>query len=108
MKSLRSGLARECKVLVKSERANLVSKDVSKNVLIKAEVPTKEDLEEFFRTIVGMKGSSVTIDIKASAFVEAFKAVVGAASAANKVATADKAFLGLCVAIASSPDIIIY
>ncbi|MBC7533163.1 MAG: hypothetical protein H7318_16450 [Oligoflexus sp.] len=109
MKTLRAGLARECNVLVALERANLKVNLAANNKLMKAAAPTAADLDEFFRTILGLKGSGMKVDIGADAYVAAFTQIVtAAAAAADKEKAADQAYLGLCIAIGMNPQVIIY
>lgn len=108
MRTLRSALSRECGYLVKTERAALKANTIEKNSLIKAAAPSPADLEEFFRTILGLKGSGLKVDIGAADYVAAFNQVVASATAANKEKAADEAYLGLCIALAMNPQVIIY
>jgi hypothetical protein len=110
LRTLRSALARECNVLVKKERANVKAGTANLNQLNKGASPTAADLEEFFRSILGIKGSPVKVDIMAADYVKAFETIVaaGGTTAAAKETAADQAYIGLCVAIGMNPQIIIY
>jgi hypothetical protein len=109
MKNLRSALARECLVLVTAERAKLKAGQQATNKLVKAAAPAAADLDEFFRTLIGIKGSGMKVNIGSEDYVAAFTQVVAAAtSAADKEKAIDQAYLGLCVAISMNPQVIIY
>jgi hypothetical protein len=109
MKNLRQALARECLVLVTAERVKLKAGTQATNKLVKAAAPTAADLDEFFRTLIGLKGSGIKVSIGSEDYVAAFGQVVAAASsAADKEKAIDQAYLGLCVAISMNPQVIIY
>lgn len=108
MKTLRAALARECLVLVTAERVNLKAGTITTNKLVKAPAPTAAILDEFFRTILGLKGTGIKVSVGSEAYVTAFNQLVAAAAAADKEKAIDQGYLGLCVAISMNPQVIIY
>ena len=108
MRTLRAALSRECSYLVRTERAKLKANSGLANTLVKAMAPAAADLDEFFRTIVGLKGTGIKVEIGSADYVTAFNEIVGAASTATKERAADEAYLGLCIAVSMNPQVIIY
>lgn len=105
MRTLRVGLSRECEARVAIEWEALSQGNPAGNFLIKAEQPTKESIEEFFRRIIGVEGTKLPVDIDAEAYLTAFKTVQGGKSDPNSMKVA---YYGLCIAVAMDPQIFIY
>lgn len=104
VRSVRAGLARECQHLVAGEYENLKQGQIQANKLIKASSPKVEDLEEFFRIILGIGGSKIPVDIGAANYVAGFAKSLSEGSDDEIRAT----YSAVCVAIAMDPAIILY
>ncbi|RYZ59360.1 MAG: hypothetical protein EOP07_04240 [Proteobacteria bacterium] len=104
-RSLRVALGRECENLVKNEMKNLSEGKADLNLLIKTEKPTKEALEEFFRKVLGIEGTGMSVQFLADEYLAGYAQYVGTKTDAG---TRQNAYFGLCIAIAMDPQVFLY
>jgi uncharacterized protein with WD repeat len=105
-RTLRSALSRECISLVDAELVKLKAKDVTTNLLVKADAPTAADLNSFMMRLLGLTGSTVKVNFEAEGYVNDFAAVVSGSK--DKTQGQRNAYIGLCIAISMDPLVFLY
>jgi hypothetical protein len=101
-RTLRAALSRECTKLVTDETAALSPN----NILVKASAPTEAHVEDFMKTLLGMKTAPFSSGIPAALYATAFTAAID--GAADPVKAKKNAYINLCISLAMDPSVFIY